>query len=91
MSRRPLPRWVCWLLLVPALLLLFAVDFEQALVLAIAALTTTGQLADLGAAHPIAYGDLSAPVKVVLGLAMVVGRLETLALLALVMPGRNRR
>jgi Trk-type K+ transport system membrane component len=30
-------------------------------------------------------------VKVILGIAMVVGRLETLALLALILPGRGRR
>jgi trk system potassium uptake protein TrkH len=74
-----------------AVLTLLDVAFEPALVLAIAALTTTGQLADLGASLPIAYGDLSSPVKVALGLAMVVGRLETLALLALILPARGRR
>ncbi len=76
---------------VSALLLLAGVDFERTMILAIAALTTTGQLADVGAAQPILYGDLSGAVKVILGLAMVVGRLETLALLALVLPGRSRR
>lgn len=74
-----------------ALLLLAGIDFEQTLVLAIAALTTTGPLAELGAADPISYGDLADRVKIILGLAMVVGRLETLALLALVLPGRGRR
>jgi trk system potassium uptake protein TrkH len=89
--------WVFFMLfatsiaLVMALLLLAGIEFEAALVLAIAALTTTGQLADLGAADPILYGELSSPVKVILGLAMVVGRLETLALLALILPGRGRR
>jgi trk system potassium uptake protein TrkH len=89
--------WVFFMLfatsiaIVMALLLLARVDFEQAMVLAIAALTTTGQLADMGAAEPILYAGLSAPVKVILGIAMVVGRLETLALLALVLPGRGRR
>ncbi|MBN8631036.1 MAG: TrkH family potassium uptake protein [Rhodobacterales bacterium] len=73
------------------LLLLAGVEFEQTIVLAIASLTTTGQLAELGAAEPILYGDLSDGVKVILGIAMVVGRLETLALLALVLPGRGRR
>lgn len=89
--------WVFFMLfatsiaVVLALLLLAGIAFEPALVLAIAALTTTGQLADVGAAAPILYGDLSASVKVILGLAMIVGRLETLALLALVLPGRSRR
>lgn len=88
--------WVFFMLfatsiaVVSALLLLAEVEFEQTMVLAIAALTTTGQLAELGAADPILYGDLTAPVKIILGIAMVVGRLETLALLALILPGRGR-
>jgi trk system potassium uptake protein len=74
-----------------ALLTLLGIAFEPALVLAIATLTTTGPLAEVGAAQPIPYADLSTLVKAVLGLAMIVGRLETLALLALILPGRNRR
>ncbi|AZL60978.1 TrkH family potassium uptake protein [Tabrizicola piscis] len=74
-----------------AVLALLGVAFEPALVLAIAALTTTGQLADFGASLPIAYGDLTPSVKLALGLAMIVGRLETLALLALILPARGRR
>ena len=73
-----------------ALLTLLDVAFEPALVLAIAALTTTGPLAEVGAAQPISYAALSDTVKAVLGLAMIVGRLETLALLALILPGRSR-
>lgn len=89
--------WVFFMLfatsiaVVAALLLLAGQEFEQTMVLAIAALTTTGQLAELGTTQPILYGDLSGPVKIILGVAMVVGRLETLALLALILPGRNRR
>jgi trk system potassium uptake protein TrkH len=73
------------------LLSLLGVAFEPALVLALSALTTTGQLADLGAAQPISYADLAGSVKGALGLAMIVGRLETLALLALLLqaPGRG--
>jgi trk system potassium uptake protein TrkH len=73
------------------LLLLAGLEFEQGMVLAIASLTTTGQLADVGAPDPILYAELSNPVKLILGIAMVVGRLETLALLALVLPGRGQR
>lgn len=89
--------WVFFMLfavtitLMTAALSLLGVAFEPALVLAIAALTTTGQLADLGASSPVAYGDLSNPVKLALGLAMIIGRLETLALLALILPARGRR
>jgi trk system potassium uptake protein TrkH len=74
-----------------ALLTLAGVAFEPALVLAVAALTTTGPLAALGGSVPIAYAGLGDLVKVILGLAMIVGRLETLALLVLILPGRQRR
>lgn len=89
--------WVFFMLfatsiaLVMACLLLAGVKFEPAMVLAIASLTTTGQLAEIGAAEPILYATLSDPVKVILGLSMVLGRLETLALLALILPGTDRR
>jgi trk system potassium uptake protein TrkH len=73
-----------------ALLTLYGIEFEPALVLAIAALTTTGQLAEVGTSQPISYAALSDTLKAILGLAMIVGRLETLALLALILPGRNR-
>jgi trk system potassium uptake protein len=89
--------WVFFMLfatsiaIVMALLLLAGVEFEPAMVLAIGALTTTGQLAEIGAPQPILYDTLTDQVKLILGAAMVVGRLETLALLALVLPGRGRR
>lgn len=89
--------WVFFMLfatsiaVVAALLSLAGVAFEETMVLAIAALTTTGQLAEIGAPQPILYAALSDPVKIILGVAMVVGRLETLALLALILPGRRRR
>ncbi|MFN5998587.1 MAG: potassium transporter TrkG [Paracoccaceae bacterium] len=89
--------WVFFMLfatsvaIVMALLMLAGVAFEEGMVLAIASLTTTGQLAEIGAADPILYSALSDPVKLILGLAMIVGRLETLALLALILPGRGRR
>lgn len=73
-----------------ALLSILGVGFEQAVVLAVAALTNTGPLADLGTAQPIGFGALSDPVKAVLGLAMVVGRLELLALLVLILPSGRR-
>jgi trk system potassium uptake protein TrkH len=74
-----------------SILSIFGVDFETGLVLSLASLTTTGPLADLGAIDPIQHGDLRDPVKIILGLAMAVGRLETLALLALILPGGARR
>lgn len=74
-----------------SILSLLGVDFETGLVLSLASLTTTGPLADLGAVDPILHGELGDPVKIILGLAMAVGRLETLALLALILPGGGRR
>jgi len=88
--------WVFFMLFAAAIALvvgtltLLGLDFHTGLVLAIAALTTTGPVAELGAADPISYAALSDPVKLVLGLAMVVGRLETLALFAFLLPFLRR-
>ena len=60
--------------------------FEPALIHALAALTNTGPLAAQMAALPANWPDLGAAGRVVLGVAMVVGRLETLAILALLLP-----
>ena len=62
-------------------------DFQSALVLTVAALTNTGPLADVALSQPIPYGPLSLQVKMILGGAMIVGRLEVLALIALLAPG----
>jgi trk system potassium uptake protein len=69
-----------------ATLALLGVEFEAALVLTIAALTTTGPLAQVATADPIPYAGLSDGVKLVLGFAMIVGRVEMLALIALFAP-----
>jgi len=74
-----------------AVLALLGLEFEPALVLTLSALTTTGQLADLAAAAPIRYIELGSPQKAVLAFAMVVGRLETLAILALLSPASWQR
>lgn len=71
---------------VTALLGVFGQGFEAALILAISGLSTTGPLVQVAADTPIALNDLSAGAKVVYGGAMVLGRLETLALIALVNP-----
>lgn len=62
-------------------------DFEDAFVLAAASLSTTGPLAAFGGEQPIVYALLSDPAKAVLIGAMILGRLETLALIALFNPG----
>ena len=74
-----------------AALSLMHLPFEDALVLTLAALSTTGQLADLAGAAPIRYAELDTLAKVFLAMVMVVGRLETLALLALFAPASWQR
>ncbi|MVO14438.1 TrkH family potassium uptake protein [Parasedimentitalea huanghaiensis] len=61
-------------------------DFEQALVLAIAALSTTGPLIEVASETSISLALLAPSAKLVLCLAMVLGRLETLAIIALLTP-----
>ncbi|MDR7125249.1 potassium transporter TrkG [Pseudotabrizicola sp. 4114] len=74
-----------------AALSLMNLPFENALVLTLAALSTTGQLADLAGAAPIRYAELETVAKAFLAMVMVVGRLETLALLALFAPSSWQR
>jgi trk system potassium uptake protein TrkH len=61
-------------------------DFERALILAIAALSTTGPLAEVAGETPVFYGALSDAAKLVLAAAMIVGRMETLVFLAVFNP-----
>ncbi|WP_298566714.1 potassium transporter TrkG [uncultured Aliiroseovarius sp.] len=77
--------------LVSALLTLTGQDFENAMALTIAALTTTGPIATSAMAEPISYGALSDTAKLVLAGAMILGRLETLAIIALFSPEIWRR
>ena len=66
-------------------------DLEQALVLTIAALSTTGPLVTLAADTPIALADMAISAKLVFCAGMVLGRLETLAIIALVTSDLWRR
>jgi len=61
-------------------------SFDIALIFAVAALSTTGPLVEVAGQTPLSYGALSDPAKVVLGIAMIVGRLETLVFLAVFNP-----
>lgn len=74
-----------------AALTLAGLAFEPALVFGVAALTTTGPLAQVAAADPLSWALLGPAAKAILGLAMIVGRLETLALVALMAPDAWRR
>ena len=61
-------------------------DFEQSLILAIATLSTTGPLTEIAGSGAIDLGALAPVAKMILCLAMVLGRLETLAFIALLSP-----
>jgi trk system potassium uptake protein TrkH len=66
-------------------------DMERAIVLAIAALSTTGPVANVALEAPISYYLLTDPAKLILSAAMVLGRLETLVIIALFNPDFWRR
>ncbi len=65
---------------------LTSLDFEASLVFAVAALSNTGPLANVVLENAIGYGDLDQWAQTILGAAMVLGRLETLAIIALLNP-----
>lgn len=71
---------------VAVLLAALGSSFEEALVLSIAALSTTGPLINFAAETPIRIAELGGASKIVLCFAMVLGRLETLAIIALLTP-----
>ncbi|WP_170359012.1 TrkH family potassium uptake protein [Ruegeria arenilitoris] len=62
------------------------VGFERAMVLSVAVLSTTGPLIELATDLPIRLIDLSAGAKLTMCAGMVIGRLETLAIIALITP-----
>ncbi len=85
--------WVFFMLfaltlaLVSTVLALLGSSFEEALVLAVATISTTGPLTEMALGEPINLLQMSAPSKLVIAAAMVIGRLETLAIIALFNPG----
>lgn len=74
-----------------AALALVDIPFEPALILTLASLTTTGPLAQVAATDPIALVDLPRAAKAILAAAMIIGRLELLAILVLIAPDNWRR
>lgn len=68
------------------LLTLTGVRFESAIVLSIASLSTTGPLVEYAMDVPIRLIELGVWAKAILCGAMVLGRLETLAIIALLTP-----
>ena len=68
------------------LLTLTGVSFANGIVLAVASLSTTGPLVEYAADAPIRLIEMSTSAKLILCGAMVLGRLETLAIIALLTP-----
>ncbi len=66
-----------------AALALTGLPFDKAVILAVAALSTTGPLAQAAGDTPTLYLDLGTAAQAILAAVMVVGRLEALALIAL--------
>ncbi len=67
-------------------LALTGVQFETAMVLSVAALSTTGPLAAIAGEDPISFAGIPDGAKMILAAAMVLGRLEALAIIALFNP-----
>ena len=84
--------WIFFMLFAVSLALItvifagLGIDFESATVLAIASLSTTGPLTQIAGEVPISLMELSAAAKFVFCGAMALGRLETLAIIALFNP-----
>jgi trk system potassium uptake protein TrkH len=84
--------WIFFMLFALSLALIWIVlaglgiSFDQSLVLAVATLSTTGPLIESAGETPIVLIELGAAAKGVLCAAMVLGRLETLAIVALFTP-----
>lgn len=66
------------------LLTAFGQSFEHATVLAIAGLSTTGPLIGFAPEVPIVLAEIGSPAKLTLCAAMVLGRLEMLAIISLI-------
>ena len=65
---------------------LTGLQFETSMVLTVAALSSTGPLASVAAETPISYAGITDAAKMILAAAMVLGRLEALAIIALLNP-----
>ena len=73
------------------LLSLTGVQFETSMSLTVAALSNTGPIAWVAAESPISYAGIPDSAKLILSAAMVLGRLEALAIIALLNPEIWRR
>ena len=66
---------------------LFGLDFENAMTVTIAGLTNCGPLLRAAAEMPVDLAGLSGGAKLTFAAAMVLGRLELLAIIVLLTPG----
>ncbi len=69
-----------------ALSLTSGLDFEDAMILTVASLSTTGPLVEAAGTAPIDVTSVSDTARYILCVAMVVGRLEVIAIIALLNP-----
>ncbi|MCB2129272.1 MAG: TrkH family potassium uptake protein [Rhodobacteraceae bacterium] len=65
---------------------LTGLDFEASTIFAVSALSTTGPLASFAGSVPLAWSELDGAARAITAAAMVLGRLETLAIIALLNP-----
>ncbi len=72
--------------LIMTLLSLTGLHFEDVSILTVAALSTTGPVAQVAGEVPISFSELDSAGKVILSGAMILGRLEMLAIIALLNP-----
>lgn len=66
--------------------LIGGMDFEEGMILTISALSTTGPLVNLAGEAPLNLAELGDPGRWLLCAAMILGRLETLVVVALLNP-----
>jgi trk system potassium uptake protein TrkH len=71
-------------------LVLLGQPFEDALIYASAALSTTGPLVQIAGPEPLAISALGDPARAVLALGMILGRLELLMMLSVLWPRLGR-
>lgn len=79
------------LALLTVVLAAMGIGFDQAVVLAVATLSTTGPLIEVAGETPLHLIELGPAAKAVLCAAMVLGRLEMLAIIALFAPSLWRQ
>ena len=65
---------------------LTGIQFDESVILTVSALSTTGPLASVAGNAPIDIAALPDAAKIILCASMVLGRLETLAIIALLNP-----